>query len=82
MEEGNKNRGFTPICGVGILPYLFPIYIYIYIRVRGYPLNGIFGPCACLLAGGCGACRLFGCRRRRRHSVVVYHLGNPKIDGH
>ena len=24
------------------------------IRVRGYPLSGIFGPCARSLAGGCG----------------------------
>ena len=22
------------------------VYIYIYIRLRGFPLNGIFGPCA------------------------------------
>ena len=45
------------------------------IRVRGVPLNGIFGPCACLLAGGCGAWRLLARRRRRRrrrrHSVPV-----------
>ena len=40
--------------------------LYTYIRVRGYPLNGIFGPCACLLAGGYGAWRLLARRRRHR----------------
>ena len=37
-----------------------------FVRVRGYPLNGIFDPCPCLLAGGCGAWRLLA-RRRPRH---------------
>ena len=57
------------------------IYIYIYIRVRGFPLNGIFGPCAYLLAGGCGAWHLLARRRRRRrrHSVPV-PLADPKLD--
>ena len=67
-----------------LVPYA---HIYIYnIRVRGYPLNGIFGPCACLLAGGSGACRLLARRRRRRrrrrrHSVLV-PLGDPKVNEH
>ena len=47
-----------------------------YIRVRGFPLNGIFGPCACLLAGGCGAWPLLA-RRRRRHSELA-PLGGPQ----
>ena len=58
---------FLPILGgLGIFPYFIP-----YIRVRGFPLNGIFYPCACLLAGGCGPWRLLARRRRRRwrHSV-------------
>ena len=39
---------------------------------EGFPLNGIFGPCACLLAGGCGAWRLLARRhRRRRHSSIL-----------
>ena len=42
------------------------IYFIPYIRVRGFPLNGIFGPCARLLAGGCGAWHLLARRRRRR----------------
>ena len=37
------------------------------IRVRGYPLSGIFGPCVCLLAGACGAWRLLARRRHRHH---------------
>ena len=38
----------------------------------GFPLNGIFGPCACLLAGGCGARPLLARRRRRRrHSSIL-----------
>ena len=41
------------------------------IRVRGFPLNGIFGPCARLLAGGCGAWHLLARRRRRRHSSIL-----------
>ncbi len=43
------------------------------VRVRGNPPNGIFGPCACLLAGGCGAWRLLARRRRRRrrHSSIL-----------
>ena len=42
------------------------------IRVRGFALNGIFGPCACLLAGGCGAWHLLARRRRRRrHSSIL-----------
>ena len=48
-----------------------------YIRVRGFPLNGIFGPCACLLAGGCGAWRLLARRRRRRRHSVPVPLGEP-----
>ena len=51
------------------------ICIYVYIRVRGFPLNGIFGPCACLLAGGCGAWRLLARRRRRRR-----HYSNLQVD--
>ena len=47
------------------------VYIYMYIRVRGFPLNGIFGPCARLLAGGCGAWHLLARRRRRRHSSIL-----------
>ena len=40
--------------------------------MRGYPPNGIFGPCACLLAGGCGAWHLLARRRRRRrHSSIL-----------
>ena len=41
--------------------------------MRGVPLNGIFGPCACLLAGGCGAWPLLARRRRRRrrHSSIL-----------
>ena len=54
------------------------------IRVRGYPLNGIFGPCARLLAGGYGAWRLLARhhRHRRRGCFILcrYHLGDPKID--
>ena len=48
---------------------------------EGSALNGIFGPCACLLAGGCGAWRLLARRRRRRrrHSVPI-PLWGPKID--
>ena len=38
---------------------------------EGFPLNGIFGPCACLLAGGCGAWHLLARRRRRRHSSIL-----------
>ena len=45
------------------------------------PPNGIFSPCARLLAGRCGAWRLLASRRRRRcrHSVPV-PLWDPKID--
>ena len=41
---------------------------------EGFPLNGIFGPCARLLAGGCGARHLLARRRRRRrrrHSSIL-----------
>ena len=40
---------------------------------EGFPLNGIFGPCARLLAGGCGAWHLLARRRRRRrrHSSIL-----------
>ena len=55
--------------------YNIYIYIYIYYQSEGFPLNRIFDPCACLLAGGCGACRLLA-RRRRRYSVPV-PLGGP-----
>ena len=39
-----------------------------HIRVRVYPLNGIpvFGPSACLFAGGCGVWRLLARRRHHR----------------
>ena len=33
---------------------------------EGCPRNGIFGPCACLRAGGCGGWQLLARRRRRR----------------
>ena len=40
--------------------------------MRGYPPHKIFGPCACLLAGGCGAWHLLARRRRRRrHSSIL-----------
>ena len=39
--------------------------------MRGFPLNGIFGPCARLLAGGCGARHLLARRRRRRHFSIL-----------
>ena len=59
------------------------IYIYIYIRVRGYPPNGIFGPCACLLVGGSGAWRLLA-RRHGRHfdlkKVKTLMLDSPQGD--
>ena len=45
-------------------------YAYIY-QSEGFPLNGIFGPCARLLAGGCGAWHLLARRRRRRHSSIL-----------
>ena len=47
--------------------------LFVNVRVRGDPPNGIFGPCACLLAGGCGAWRLLARRRRRRrrHSSIL-----------
>ena len=38
------------------------------VRVRGCPRNGIFGPFARLLAGGCRAWRLLARRRHWRHS--------------
>jgi len=45
---------------------------------EGFPLNGIFVPCACLLAGGCGAWHLLARRRRQRHFVAVPLWGPPK----
>ena len=40
--------------------------------MRGFPLNGIFGTCAWLLAGGCGVWHLLARRRRRRrHSSIL-----------
>ena len=46
-------------------------YIYIPYQSEGFPLNGIFGPCARLLARGCGAWHLLARRRRRRHSSIL-----------
>ena len=52
----------------------FPIFIpYIYIRVRGCPLNGLFGPCACLLAGGVG-CGVFWLIRETKTCGVIQHI--------
>jgi len=50
------------------------LYIYIYIRVRGFPLNGIFDPCAgCLLvAVRRGGCWLVVVRRRRHVPVPLW----------
>ena len=45
------------------------------VRVRGSPPNGIFGPCACLLAGGCGAWRLLARRRRRHRRAASFCTG-------
>ena len=55
LQCNPTNRGVTSIFGVRD----FAVYIP-YIRVRGYPLNGIFGCCACLLvvAVGRGGCWL------------------------
>ena len=72
--------GIYPDLGVCVcVGGIFPEYS-LYIRVRGYPLNGIFGPCACLLAGGCGVWWLLARRRshrrrrRRRHSQDLFRL--------
>jgi len=45
-----------------------------YIRVRGYPLNWIFGPCACLLTGDCGAYHtLFVVIVAAVVGIILYH---------
>jgi len=58
-------------CLDGFVDVLTKQTIYYYmidmIRMGGYPLNGRFCPCACLLAGGCRAWRLLARRRRRRN---------------
>ena len=61
----NKHVRRKPSDELSVYYIYIYIYILVYIRVRGYPLNGIFGPCARLFAGGCRACRLLARRRRR-----------------
>jgi len=64
------------------LPNVFIDFLDDFISVRRCPSNGIFGPCACLLAGGSGAWRLLArlhycgyvalTQVQRREDLLIY----------